>query len=372
MTASVLSCMEIQEVIMKKIACYVLSVVMLLLYGCGIGGSYPSTQYSNSEELTVTMLDVGQGLSVLVEESGHAMLYDGGSRSASSYVVAYLKEHGNTELDYIIASHYDEDHIAGLVGVLNTAKVKEAIIPEYTTDTSIFNSFMKAIEKADEVTYAKAGDSYELGSATIDILSACQGNETSENDKSTVVRVSCGKFSLMLTGDAEKETERNLVQRGKNLHSTVYVVGHHGSSSSSSESFIQAMQPEIALISVGANNKYGHPTSKTLNALESNGIKVYRTDISGTIILNYNGDSYTITNEKGNNLGTTVVDEEKNESTNTAEQLGEYVLNTNTKKFHNPECSAAKKINNRDKEYSVESRERLLSEGYSSCKICNP
>lgn len=102
---------------MKKIACYVLSVVMLLLYGCGIGGSYPSTQYSNSGELTVTMLDVGQGLSVLVEESGHAMLYDGGSRSASSYVVAYLKEHGNTELDYIIASHYDEDHIAGLVRI---------------------------------------------------------------------------------------------------------------------------------------------------------------------------------------------------------------------------------------------------------------
>ena len=174
----------------------------------------------------VTMLDGGQGLCVLIDADGHKMLYDGGNRENSSRVVAYLRKNNVKEIDYLIASHYDEDHIAGLIGVLRTTSVsvRTAIIPSYTSRTKIYSSFMKAVKSAKSVRYAKAGDSYKLGNATVDILYGCKGDEESNNNKSTVVKVSYADVACVLTGDAEFQTEDHLVRNGMKLGCTLYIV----------------------------------------------------------------------------------------------------------------------------------------------------
>ena len=390
---------------MKKISCFLTGMLMtaILIVGCGTNtpeatGTQPTEsnsfstmkvlrdeesseqtnetveQASFSEatqngEFKVTMLNVGQGLSVLIETDGHVMIYDGGNRGYSSYVVAYLKENGISNVDYLIASHYDEDHIAGLVGVLNTTIVETVIIPQYEVDTAIYRSFITATALADTVLYAKAGNKYSLGNATIDILYSCDSTEKSENDKSTVIKVSYGTFSCILTGDAEATTENNLIQNESDLNCTLYIVGHHGSSSSSSEVFVKAMKPEVAFISVGADNDYGHPTEKTLVTLKANGVAVYRTDMQGIITLFYNGYTYTISTEKEILQEETATDVENKISSS---KNTRYVLNMSSMKFHLPECRAVTRIAEYNKEYSAETRDELISEGYEACGICHP
>ena len=314
----------------------------------------------NTPELQITVLDVGQGLSVLMGSNGEYVLYDGGGRQHSSYVVSYLKHHDVGRLQYLFASHYDEDHIAGLIGALRTIPVNEAIVPNYQADTSIYESFMSAVDEAEKVTFAEAGTEYCFGDATLTVLYAADGSEETENDKSTVVSVTMGDFSCIITGDAEYGTEGKLTQSGVPLDCDVYIVGHHGSSSSSSPAFVSAMSPETSIISVGAGNDYGHPTEKTLQVLADNGSAVYRTDLSGEIYVTSDGRDYTVTSEE--------------ETDSDVRQLEEvtYVLNNSSRKFHSPDCEAISKIADYNKEYSYDSREELIEQGYDPCGWCNP
>lgn len=241
-----------------------------------------------NDQICVTVLDVGQGLSLLVKVNDHYMIYDGGGRSTSSYVVSYLRKHDVTDFDYLFASHYDEDHIAGLVGVLNTTNVETAVTPDYETDTKIYRSFKSTLE-SNGVTevHPTVGETFDLDDATIHVLGPDSYDNDDKNDNSIVVRITYGDFSCIITGDAGEDEEDAVIHSGYTIDSDVYVVGHHGSSSSSSEEFIQAMSPEYAIISVGADNKYGHPTAKILNALEASNVAVYRTDLNGEITICY-------------------------------------------------------------------------------------
>lgn len=214
------------------------------------------------------------------------------------FIDEVLRHHGVERLQYLFASHYDEDHITGLIGTLKTLPVNEAIIPNYQSDTSIHESFMSAVEEAEKVTFAEVGNIYKFGDATITILYAADGSEKTENNKSTVVSVAIGDFSCTITGDVECGTEEKIIRNGVPLNCDVYIVGHHGSSSSSSPAFISAMSPETSIISVGAGNDYGHPTKRTLKLLADNGSAVYRTDLSGEIYLMSDGRNYIVTSEE--------------------------------------------------------------------------
>lgn len=324
-----------------------------------------------TECLKITMLDVGQGLSVIAEDNGHYMIYDGGNRKHSSYVVSYLKKHDITNIDYLIASHYDEDHIAGLVGILNTTTVENAIIPNYQTDSDIYNSFMKSVNNANSVVYATTGSNYRLGDSFIKVLYGCDGSETLENNMSTVIEIKKDDFSCILTGDAEYSEENALIESGNTLACTVYVVGHHGSSSSSSEAFVKAMNPAVAFISVGADNSYGHPTEKTLKTLLADNVSIYRTDLQGNISLDYSSGQYSITTEKEIKDNDSNATTDESTSTVATDQI-EYVLNNSSKKFHLPDCQAVKRMSDSNKEYSSSSRKNLIEAGYSPCGICNP
>lgn len=341
-------------------------------------------------EISLTMLDVKQGLSILVESAGEYAIYDGGGRETSSYVVAYLKQHNIDHLKYMFVSHYDEDHIAGLVGVLKTVPTDLIIWPAYETDTAIYTSLVNAVEDQQVAAhYPVQGETYELGSSSIDVLSAGETPSASDNNRSVVVKLTCGDFSCLITGDAEAEEEALLLQENQPLASNLYIVGHHGSASSSTPEFIDAVNPEVAWISCGLENSYGHPTTQTLNTLQQHGIRIFRTDKQGEVTCQSNGEEIRFdqeycedwtagdsggpqevfsigNNEITDNNGPTEI------SRTVVSQDLTYVVNTNTKRFHDPSCNSVQTMKEKNTMYSDQTRDELIADGFKPCGNCHP
>lgn len=248
--------------------------------------------------LRVDFLNVGQGLSVLAEADGSFLLYDGGDRDASSYVVSFLKNRGIETLDYVIASHYDSDHINGLVGALHTCQAERFLGPDYSTDTRVFRSLMSRTEEMHlEHEIPAAGTRYPFGQGYFEILGPLSEDYTDVNNYSIVLRLVYGDTSILLTGDAETESEAELIQAQTGLKSDLLCVGHHGSSGSTGEEFLNQADPSYAVISCGKDNSYGHPSETVLERLENRKIPVWRTDENGTVTVISDGTELTITTE---------------------------------------------------------------------------
>lgn len=246
-----------------------------------------------SGDFEVHFLDVGQGLSVLVKSGDHALLYDGGDRESSSFVVSYLKQQQVERLDYLIASHYDADHISGLIGILHTIPVEMVVGPDYVHDSQTYSSFMNAVSAVGlEVTHPPVGSEYLLGDSYFTVLSP-ERIVSDSNNNSVAIRLVNGQNSFLLTGDAETESEEEMCGSGLDLYCDVLCPGHHGSSTSTSALFLAYTQPEFAVISVGAGNDYGHPHRETLQRLADAGVTVYRTDQLGTVIARSDGEHIT-------------------------------------------------------------------------------
>ena len=308
--------------------------------------------------LKIHFLDVGQGACALIESDGHYMLIDGGGRDASSFTVSYLAQLGIEKFDYLVATHFDEDHIAGLVGVFNKFAVGTVLEPSYKADKSIYTSFKEAEKKSGaEVIIPEPGAEYTLGDAKFTVLapkkpenSTDEGtalNSSEENNQSICVLLKNGDNKVLFTGDAEQEEERYLIESGRDIRADVYLVGHHGSSSSSSELLLDAVRPKYAVISCGTGNDYGHPTQEVLDRLWDKDVSVFRTDEQGNIIMTSDGKEITWSTSPSETWAPGVVPAnapdrntesvEKTgtdtaENNQTAESL--YVLNNNTMKFH--------------------------------------
>lgn len=334
-------------------------------------GLNPEVNPANAK-ISITMLDVGQGLSILIESNGEYMLYDGGDRGTSSYVVSYLKKHNVTELEYMIASHYDADHIAGLVGVLETTTVNNVINPAYKTDTKIYESYILGVQNSGaEVIYPSVGDTYELGEATFTVLAPVK-QYNDPNEMSVAIKIDCGEFDCVITGDAEAESERAMLDSGLNLNTDLFVAGHHGSSSSNGDAFVQALKPEYAFISCGKDNDYGHPHQETLDTFAKYNVQVFRSDIDGEVTCYYDGIRYAFDKDvaaPSTNNNTT------NDTTEPSDVVvGDvtYVLNTNSHKFHYADCASVADMNENNKEESTATRDELINNGYSPCGVCKP
>ena len=243
-------------------------------------------------------LDVGQALSVLVECDGQYMLYDGGNVDDGSYVVSYLQNLGVEELQYVFCSHAHEDHVGGLAAALAYFPADHVYSPVTEASTKCFQDFVKYTQQQGlQVEVPAAGTVWPLGSATVTMLGPVAQYDNT-NDTSIVLRVDYGSTSFLLTGDMESDAERDLVNSGANLKADVLQVGHHGSSTSTSYIFLNAVLPEMGIISCGVNNKYGHPHEETLSILRDAGVDVYRTDLLGAIVIGSDGQNYTIRTEK--------------------------------------------------------------------------
>ncbi len=313
----------------------------------------------------VHFIDVGQGDCSLIMCDGKTMLIDGGESSASSKVYAYLKAHGIEYLDYIVATHAHSDHIGGLSGALNYAVVGTALCPVSEYDSETFSSFEKYLGKQGvQITIPKAGESFMLGSALIEVLGP-QYDYDEPNDTSILLKVSYGEISFLFTGDAERTAEADILAAGYDLSATVLKVGHHGSDTSTSYPFLREIMPKYAVIQVGKDNSYGHPTEDTMSRLRDADVTVYRNDLHGTIICSSDGQSVSFTTEKNETVQTNPTIPENQEP----DDIGEYIGNKNSKKFHLPTCKNLPAEKNR---VYISSRQEAIDNGFSPCGNCHP
>lgn len=361
----------------------VLILIFSLLISFMAGFSAYAEDYAPSDSyLGIEVLDVGQGLSVVITTEAGTALYDGGPRTSSSKVVSYLQSAGVQKLDYVIASHYDEDHLNGLIGAIHALDVGTVIAPNYTTDTNVYTSFKRAVEeKGLTVTYAEAGAIYTLGSAVIQIMMPLMPTYQDENDYSVVVKVTSAGKSILLTGDCTTLGEGDMLLAQEDIDSDILVLGHHGSASSTSQVFLDAVSPSMAIVSCGYDNTYGHPDQSVMDRLAAAGILLYRTDMQGDLhFYTQNGSEWSSnvppsTDYSGRSIPTTEPVEQRTVDEAPAAEIPagrEYVLNWNTMKFHYPDCSSVADIYPDNREDVNLDRESILSMGFAPCKRCNP
>lgn len=240
--------------------------------------------------LQVYYIDVGQADSILVQCDGQNMLIDAGTNEAGEDVVNFLKERQITKLDYLLGTHPHEDHIGGLDDVIDNFTIGTIYLPDIQTNTKTFEDVLDAAANKDlTITTPKVGDNFSLGQANLEVMSSIL-DEDNLNLSSLVLRMVYGENSFLFMGDAEvqNEQERNWPQ------TQILKVGHHGSDTSTSQEFLNQVKPEVAVISVGKDNSYGHPNQEILNRLQQMNVEVYRTDLDGTICISSDGKNYTV------------------------------------------------------------------------------
>ena len=246
-----------------------------------------------ADDMSVHFLDVGQGLSILVQLGDEVLIYDGGESDVSSFVVSYLKQQGITEIDYMISSHYDSDHVSGLIGCLYAFDVKNVICSDYVHDSRTYESFIEAVEAEGlNPQHPEVGEKIAFGDAEITILAP----ETITNDSnanSVAIKLEYGESSFIFTGDADYRSERKMINSGIDLDCDVLSLGHHGSSSSTSSDFLKETVPEYVVISCGSGNSYGHPHVEVVELLEAMEIDVFRSDVQGTVAAVTDGKTIT-------------------------------------------------------------------------------
>lgn len=347
-------------------------VAALVLAGCGgpgaqtgggQAGQNPAGDNAVSKELlSVHFVDVGQADCILIESGGNFMLIDAGNNADADLVTAYLKDAGVKRLEYVIGTHPHEDHIGSLDTVIETFDVGKIFLPKVSHNTQTYEDVLNAIaDKGLKVTAPKVGDSYDLGVSRFTILAPNGEYQNDLNNWSIGVRLVCQDTAFVMAGDAEADAERDICENGQELEADVLKLGHHGSSTSSSEEFLEAVDPKYAVISCETGNDYGHPHRETLEKMERYGIQVFRTDEQGTVVAYSDGKAVTWSCEPAI----------KNDGAEN-EKTQEYVINTKTKKFHLPDCRSVESIKDENREDIAGSRSSLIEEGFEPCGNCRP
>ena len=377
----------------RKLQTFFLSLLLVLLTVAGVpSAAYTAEAASADTTMAVHFLDVGQGLSILVQSQGQSLLYDGGDRGHSSFVVSYLQKQNISIIDYMISSHYDEDHVAGLVGCLDSFSVKNMIGADYVQDTKIYQSFENSVAAQGlTVQHPEPGTDFTFGGGKFTVLSP-QSISSNDNDNSVAIRLENGNNHFLFTGDAESAGEEAICDLGLDLSCDVIVPGHHGSATATTWDLLQQTVPEYAVISCGAGNMYGHPHADTMEKLSDMGIQVYRSDEQGTIVASSDGsaitwsadpcndytsgDGETAGQSEGEN-GFTAEDNsgtdaaaasEKSEQIAAADDSQEEMvwISATGSKYHSiPDCGNM----NPDKAYQ-EPVSQAEAQGYEACKKC--
>lgn len=264
-------------------------ILIILLFQCSINTKENNIQ-SNKNTLQVHFIDVGQGDSILIQVNNKNLLIDSGPNKSEDKLKKYLKKLNISKFDYIIATHPHEDHIGNMSYIINNFDVLNFYAPKVENSTKAFETMVESLIRKDlKIKVLKANiKSIDLGkNIVVDVFSPFSNSYEDLNNYSPIVKISYGNTSFLFTGDAEELSENEVLNSGFDLKCDVLKIGHHGSSSSTSEKFLKASNPSIAVISVGEDNTYGHPTDTVLSRLKET--KIYRTDINGNIVITSDG-----------------------------------------------------------------------------------
>lgn len=316
---------------MKKylqIICGLILCCTMLLTGCGQGGEQSSDTAANSKaeakgQLTISMLDIGQGDAVLIQtgakniliDTGDDKYYEDGKKGKeNTQLLTELQKLKIDHIDTLVMTHAHADHIGKADKVIAQYGVKELVYNGIPSTSKYFINALKAAKaNGTQQVKVKAGDVLDFGNGvSFEIVSPSQSlidedtaaikakKKVDVNNESVVGRLTFGNFAMLFTGDAEGPVEKDMVASyGKKLKCQVLKAGHHGSKTSSTAEFLKLVQPESVVMSLGVNNQYGHPHEALLNRLQKQGVKnIYRTDANGTITIVSDGSSYSITTEK--------------------------------------------------------------------------
>lgn len=278
---------------MKKKLMLLLSVLLVLLTGCQLKIEWvtpasappPNTEVAEGE-LSVWFLDVGQGDSGLIRfPNGETMLIDAGESDAAPEILEVIEGEKIEKLDYVIATHPHADHIGGMEQVLKSVEAEQCFLPDKPAKSKTYQNLMEYLEEEKiKVETVKAGKRILDGNGfQVDVVAPLRSDYGNVNDVSVVLRLQYGDKSFLFTGDAQKEAERDILLSGVNIQANVLKVGHHGSDTSSTRGFIRQIAPQYAVISCGEGNSYGHPKPITIETLMAFSVRVYRTDLDGTV-----------------------------------------------------------------------------------------
>ena len=252
--------------------------------------------FRDGSTLEVHFLDVGQGDASLIVCGDDAMLIDAGNNSWGDDVLDYLEYQGVEKLDYVIGTHPDADHIGGLDVVMRALDCGTVIMPDYEKDTKTYEEVIDVIEEKElELILPQVGAVYELGEAAFTVVAPDENGDYGDNanDYSVGILLEHGENRFLFTGDAEEDSERDMLESGLGLSADVFKAAHHGSRTANTEEFLEAVDPEYAVISCGEGNSYGHPHAEVLNRLRAMGVPVFRTDEEGTSGAANDGSSIT-------------------------------------------------------------------------------
>ena len=341
---------------------------------------------AESDVFTVHFLDVGEGDAAIIQCGGQTLMIDGGDSYSNQFVFSYLKDLSITYIDYMISTHPHDDHVYGLATALVACDVGTVYSPVTEYDGRGFHSFLsKLADRGKQISIPHRGDEFSLGGATVTFLSEPQAG-WSTNDQSIIVKVSLGDIAFLFTGDAGWAAENDMLESGVDVTADVLKLGHHGSNTSTSKAFVTAVDPTYAIISVGENNGFGHPSSETTLMLQRMTISVFRTDIHGTIICTSNGESISFQMTKKKRAEPTpepvvisLDDFNPDESNNTSGDRGipvfddgvEYIGNKNTHAFHHLWCQSVVEMKEKNR-VEFYSRDEAIGMGYKPCGRCNP
>jgi competence protein ComEC len=275
--------------------------LLLLAVIAAAGLWIPPSRSDATGLLRVMFIDVGQGDAAwLSTPDGWDILIDGGPQGIGAELVSFLEDQGVADIEVLILSHPHADHVGGLVAVLENLDVDLTLTNCEAYPTMIYLTFVNLLySNAIPTICVREGDTFTWGSYVAaaavnppDPLMSGTGSDV--NNNSIVLRISYGSVDFLFTGDIESDAEAAILLRGSTVEAEILKVAHHGSDSSSTEAFLTQVDPEEAVISVGASNPYGHPASQTLQRVRSAGASAYRTDLHGTIVVTTDGTSYWV------------------------------------------------------------------------------